>query len=301
MRRLSVLLLFLLLASGALYASLAPAANTDKFIAVIRIQGPLYGAAADSVLGGRTSGSGEIMRQIVSARDDDSVTAVLFRLDTPGGSITSAEEISREIKKLKAAGKLTVSSMGDVAASAGYWLASETDYIFANSSTLTGSIGVYIPYTNIEELYKKIGISSERIKSGQHKDMLAAERPMSEEERRILQTIVDEMYDDFIKEVSAGRNISEERIRQLADGRVYTGKQAKELQLVDELGNYFDALDYTAKRAGQKGTPAVKTYDRQPSWQEFLRHSLLGELSGLFADIRERFGVRSLGNNAAPR
>ncbi len=244
-----------------------------KYVAVIRIQGPLYGTSVEG-LTGRTNGADEIMRQLIAARKDKSVAAVLLRIDTPGGSVTAAEEITAELEKMKKQGKVVVSSMGDVAASAGYWLATCTDYIYANPSTLTGSIGVYVPYTNVEELYKKIGLSQERIKSGPYKDMMAAERPMTASERKILQTMVDEMYEAFVKQVSKGRGLPEDKVRQLADGRIYTGRQAKELGLVDELGNYYDALDATAKRAGLEGTPKVKEYDEPFSLQRLLKVSL---------------------------
>ena len=274
-------------------------AENGKYIALIRIQGPLYGTTVDSITG-RQKGADEIMRQIIESRKDETVAAVLFRIDSPGGSITATEEISREIKKLKATGKPIVASLGDVAASAGYWLASCAEYIVANSSTLTGSIGVYIPYTNFEELYKKIGVTSERVKSGRHKDMMSPERPMTDEERRILQEMVDEMYADFIRQISEGRALPEGQVRALADGRVYTGSQAKELGLVDEIGNYYDALSITAQRAGIEGEPRVKTYDRSVGWQNFLQLVLLEEASRLIRNFAYEFmGAKGIADPAA--
>ena len=257
--------------------------NTEvarKNIAIIKIQGPLYGMTVDS-LTGRINGADAIMNQLISARDDASIVGVLIRMDTPGGSVTAAEEIAAEIEKLRSKGKYVVTSMGDTAASAGYWLASCTDYIFANPSTLTGSIGVYIPYMNIEELYKKIGVSQNRIKSGAFKDMLATDRPMREDERKVLQTMVDEMYDSFVKQIAKGRNLSEEKVRELADGRIYTGKQAKELALVDELGNYYDALDFIAKKLGIEGKPYIKEYHEPFSWRNMLKMGMLNELADI--------------------
>lgn len=182
--------------------------------------------------------------------------------------MTAAEEIAREIMRLKQeTGKPVVASMGDTAASAGYWLAACSDRIYANSSTLTGSIGVYIPYLNTEELYKKIGVYGTKIKSGEYKDILSNERPMTKSERDILQKMVNEMYDQFVNVVSEGRKMPAEKVRTLADGRVYTGRQAKELGLVDEIGNYYDALDATGKLIGVEGTPEVKEYKRQKPWQ----------------------------------
>jgi protease-4 len=285
-------LLIAVVAAVALIRSLSaePSREEGKCIAVIKIQGPLYGATVDSVTG-RRRGADEIMRQIIEARKDKNVAAVLFRIDSPGGSVTAAEEIAREITRLKAAGKPTVASMGDMAASAGYWLASCTDYIFANASTLTGSIGVYIPYTNVEELYRKIGLSSDRIKSGEYKDMLSAERPMTAAERQLLQAMVDEMYGSFVSQIAAGRHLPEERVRALADGRVYTGNQALTLKLVDEVGNYYDALAETARRADLPDEPRVKTYDPPFTWRDMLQIGLADGISGLLG--LESYGARS--------
>ncbi len=283
MKKLLVIVLFLFVLGifASSFRSGKPAEEQGKYIAVIRVQGPLYGASVDG-LTSQIKGADEIMRQLIEAREDKSVVAVLLRIDSPGGSVTAAEEIGVELGKLKKSGKIMVASMGDMAASAGYWLASGTDYIYANPSTLTGSIGVYVPYTNIEELYKKIGVSQERIKSGPYKDMLAAERPMTAAERQILQNMVDEMYKSFVKQVAKGRNMPEDKVRQLADGRVYTGRQAKELGLVDELGNYYDALDATAKRAGIEGKPKVKEYGESFGLWKMLKMGMAGELGGIF-------------------
>lgn len=279
MKKMAVIILFLILCGifAASFFDDKETSTTGKTIAVIRIQGTLYGTTVDS-LTGRVNGADAIMSQLIAAREDDSVVGVLIRMDTPGGSVTAAEEIAVEIEKLRGKGKYVVTSMGDTAASAGYWLASCTDYIFANPSTLTGSIGVYIPYMNLEELYKKIGVSQERIKSGQFKDMMASDRPMTDEEKKMLQTMVDEMYDSFVKQIAKGRNMPEEKVRELADGRVYTGKQAKELELVDQLGNYYDALDFTAKKLGIEGKPQLKEYKEPLSWKDVLKMGLISEL-----------------------
>lgn len=238
-------------------------------VAVIRIEGPIMaGEATDSLFGENVASTGTIMAELRAAAKDKSVKAVLLRINSPGGSVTAAEEIGREIKRLKAeTGKPVIASMGDTAASAGYWLAACSDKIYANSSTLTGSIGVYIPYMNTEELYKKIGISGTKIKSGEYKDILSNERPMTQSERELLQNMVNEMYEQFVGVVSEGRKMPVDKVKSLADGRVYTGKQAKELGLVDEIGNYYDALDATGALIGSEGTPEVKDFRKQKPWQ----------------------------------
>ncbi|MDD4084575.1 MAG: signal peptide peptidase SppA [Acidaminococcaceae bacterium] len=246
-----------------------PVVPVGNRVAVIRIEGPIMaGDPAEGLFDEDVASTGKIMSEIRAAAKDKSVKAILLRINSPGGSVTAAEEIAREIMRLKQeTGKPVVASMGDTAASAGYWLAACSDRIYANSSTLTGSIGVYIPYLNTEELYKKIGVYGTKIKSGEYKDILSNERPMTKSERDILQKMVNEMYVQFVNVVSEGRKMPAEKVRTLADGRVYTGRQAKELGLVDEIGNYYDALDATGKLIGVEGTPEVKEYKRQKPWQ----------------------------------
>ena len=156
--------------------------------------------------------------------------------------------------------------MADVAASGGYWLAACTDKIYANPTTMTGSIGVYMPYANWEELYKKVGIYQEKIKSGPHKDILSPERQMTNEEREIIQIMVDDIYNQFVDVVAEGRKLDKEQVRKLADGRIYTGNQAKQLGLVDELGNMYDAIDGASQLAGIVGKPTLKEYGKQSPW-----------------------------------
>lgn len=240
-------------------------AETSK-IAVIYVDGVIMGGRGQSSLLGEYGGTDYLIKQLHEARDDDSVKAILLRINSPGGSAPASQEVGEEIKKVRAGGKLVVTSMADVAASGGYWLAACSDRIYANPSTLTGSIGVYMPYSNWQELYEKIGIRQEKIKSGPHKDILSPERAMTAEERAIIQTMVDDMYEQFVQVVAEGRKMSPDRVRQLADGRIYTGNQAKEAGLIDELGNMYDALDGTAQLAGIEGRPVIKEYGKSSPW-----------------------------------
>lgn len=262
-------------------------------IAVINIEGAIMSGGGEDGLLESTTGasSNKIMQDLRTAAADDSVKAVLLRINSPGGSVTAAEEIAKEIYRLKeTTHKPVIASMGDTAASAGYWLAACSDKIYANSSTLTGSIGVYIPYMNTEELYKKIGISGTKIKSGEFKDILSNERAMTPAEKDLLQKMVNEMYEQFVAVVAKGRNLPEDKVRILADGRVYTGKQAKELGLVDEIGNYYDALDATASLVGITGKPETIEFKKQKPWE-----SLFGaELSKMVvSQILNGIGVQS--------
>ena len=174
-------------------------------------------------------------------------------------------------KNLKDAGKPVVVSMGDSAASGAYWLAAYGDKIYANPSTITGSIGVYMAYYDLQGLSQKLGVSEEKIKSGAHKDIFSPFRPMTEEERRLTQAMVDGMYNQFVSVVARERHMDEGAVRALADGRVFTGEQAKAAGLVDELGNYYDALAYAGSLIGADpdNVPTV-TFGDELSLRQFL-------------------------------
>lgn len=240
--------------------------SQSEKIAIIYVEGVIVGGRGQSNVFMEQGGTDQVIKQLHEARDDASVKAVVLRINSPGGSASASQEVGEEIKKMRAKGKIVVTSMGDVAASGGYWLAACTDKIYANSTTMTGSIGVYVPYANWEELYKKVGIYQDKIKSGPHKDILSPERAMTSEERVIIQVMVDDIYNQFVGVVAEGRNMNEAEVRKLADGRIYTGNQAKQLGLVDELGNMYDAIDGAAELAGIAGKPEVKEYGKQSPW-----------------------------------
>lgn len=230
-------------------------------VAVIYVDGVIMGGRSQNLLN-EYNGTETVMRQLHDARDDKTIKAIVLRINSPGGSVPATQELGEEIDKLRRSGKPVIASMGDIAASGGYWIAAIADKIYANPSTLTGSIGVYMPYSNWQELYKKIGIHQEKIKSGQHKDILSPERPITAKEREIIQVMVDDMYEQFVSVVSKGRKLTRERVKELADGRIYTGNQALKLGLVDEMGNLYDAIDGAAKMAGITGVPQIKEYGK---------------------------------------
>lgn len=244
--------------------------GTD-YVAVIRIDGAIVGGPRNDVLfsaSGMTT-SEQIMYEMEKARKDNRAKAVLIRINSPGGSTGATQEIAEEMDKIKSAGKPIIISMGDTCASAGYWIASKGDYIFANPATLTGSIGVYMEYTNVEELMNKLGIHSEKIKSGEHKDIMSMYRPMTPEENKMIQQMVDDIYAQFINTVADGRQMDIEKVKKVADGRILTGKQAMDLGLVDAMGNYYDALSYAGGRAGlDSETIPTKKYTSGSSLRE---------------------------------
>jgi protease-4 len=200
--------------------------------------------------------SKDVIEQLKDYSKDNSIKAIVIRVDSPGGAVAPAQEIYEEIVKIKAKKKVVV-SMGSVAASGGYYISSAAHKIVANAGTLTGSIGVIMEIPNVEGLMEKIGVKTQVIKSGRHKDIASVFRSMTPEEREILQRVLDDVHDQFIKAVSEGRGIRYEEVKKLADGRIFTGRMAKELGLVDELGNLEDAIKLAGKLSGIKGEPQV--------------------------------------------
>lgn len=196
------------------------AVSSPDRVAVINIEGTIVsGGDVQDNLFQQSTGvtSGSVMRQIRDAAEDDSVKALLLNINSGGGSATAAEEIGRELKRFKEnTKKPIVATMSDMGASAAYWIAAcSSDKIYANSTTLTGSIGVYMPYMNTQELFKKIGIKTDKIKSGPYKDILSNDRPMTEAEKILLQNMVNEIYNEFINVVVTGRKMDEASCAQL--------------------------------------------------------------------------------------
>lgn len=214
----------------------------DK-VALIRIEGIILD-------------SRKVIEEIERYSKDSSVKAVVLRVDSPGGGVAASQEIYKEIIKLKEK-KIVVVSMGSVAASGGYYIASPADRIVANAGTITGSIGVIMEIPNFEGLMEKIGVKTQVIKSGPHKDIASAFRSMSSEEKEILQELIDDVHDQFIRAVSDSRGIAYEEVKKLADGRIFTGRKAKELGLVDELGNLNDTIKLAGELSGIKGKPVI--------------------------------------------
>lgn len=210
---------------------------------------------------GLISDSKSVIEQIHDAEESSGVKAIVIRINSPGGGVGASQEIYREVTKIK--DKKVVVSMGSVAASGGYYIACGAEKIYANPGTLTGSIGVLMEFANVEELLGKIGLKGYVVKSGEYKDIGSPIRPMTDQERELLQGVIDNTYRQFVKVVSKGRRLPEDYVKGLADGRVFTGEQAKDLKLVDELGDLDDAVDGVAKMAGIKGKPYVKYMEKR--------------------------------------
>ncbi len=216
----------------------------------------------------QSSGIIEELQQYV---DDKEIKAIILRIDSPGGGVGPAQEIYREVMRIKPKKKV-VTSMGSVAASGGYYIASASDLIVANPGTITGSIGVIMQFSNLEELLKKIGIKGVVLKSGEHKDIGSPFREMTPEEKKIMQEVLDNVHQQFIQAVADGRKLDRAKVAEIADGRILTGEQAKNLGLVDQMGNLQDAIDITAKMVGISGRPnVIHPKKRLSIWELLMR------------------------------
>ena len=198
----------------------------------------------------------DVLEDIVRFRDDKDIKGVIVRINSPGGSTGPTQEIFREIKKLREKKPVYI-SMGAVCASGGYYIASGGNKIYALPSTITGSIGVIMENVVMEDLFKKIGIQAEPIKAGTYKDMGSPFRKMKQEERAYIQEILDSIHNQFIKDIAESRKMNVEIVKQYADGRVFTGIQAKSFGLVDVIGTYYDTIEDMKKALNIKGKPVI--------------------------------------------
>ncbi len=200
--------------------------------------------------------SQEIVKELDDLRKNDRVKAVVLRVDSPGGVVGPSQEIYAEVKKLKAKKRVVV-SMGSLAASGGYYIAAPASLIMANPGTITGSIGVLMKFSNVEGLLGKIGMKAFTLKTGKFKDTGSPLRPMTAQERAMLQALIDDAHSQFVKAVAEGRKLPEAEVRKIADGRIFTGEQALSLKLIDRIGTLQDAIEEAGKMAGIKGEPQL--------------------------------------------
>jgi protease-4 len=240
---------------------------TGPAVAVIDVTGTIVSGRSTLLASESEAVSGEIIGYIREAAADSDVRAIVLRVDSPGGSVVPADEIYHA---LAGCGKPIVVSMGDTAASGGYYISMAAEYIFANPSTLTGSIGVISQFPEASGLMEQLGVTITTIKSGQVKDLGSMYRPMTGAEQALWQKVIDETYAGFVAIVAEGRNLPEETVRALADGRVFTGRQALEAGLVDALGYEADAIAKAAELGGITGTPRVIRYSAPTSLASLL-------------------------------
>ena len=250
--------------------------STQDRVALIRIEGVILDAQAT-------------ITELKQYSENPLVKAIVLRIDSPGGGVVPSQEIHDAVQRVKnKSNKAVIASMGTVAASGGYYIAAATDRIIANPGSLTGSIGVIMEMANFEGLMKKVGVEGVVIKSGRFKDVGSPVRKMSDEERKLLQSVMDDVHQQFIQAVADGRSLEVSEVEPLADGRIYTGRQAKEARLVDELGDLDDAIHIAADIAGMEGEPKVVEPRKRFSFRDIIE----SRWSSVFPKLEFDTGVK---------
>lgn len=240
-------------------------------IAVIPVEGFIGFSRGGGMLG-RENLVRQVSAALSRAEKDEEVEAVILRINSPGGGITAADVLHDRVKNFKEGGKKVVSLFGGVAASGAYYLAAPSDLIVAHPTTVTGSFGVIIQSFNLEGLMRKIGVGDVTIKAGDKKDILSPFRSLSPEEKKLLQGVVDEMHERFIRVIAEGRNLSEEKVREYADGRIFTATGALALKLVDEIGYEKDAVRRARELTGRDEARVVEYRTVTTFWDLLRSH-----------------------------
>ncbi len=258
----------------------AKAKSKDNRIAVLRLEGIILDSQSLPI-------ASKFMEQLEEVKKKK-YKALVIKLNTPGGTVGASQEIFDQINRLKKEGIKVVMSMGDVAASGGVYVAMAGDKVVSNPGTITGSIGVIIKTNVTKNLYKKIGVDQQVIKSGQHKDMLSSMRYLSMQEKKLLQGLIDNTYEQFVKVVANSRKLEVTRVKEFADGRIFSGEQAKDFGLIDEIGSFADAVDIAAKLAGIEKEPVL--VDICPRKKSLIQKLITASVSEFF----ENAGISSM-------
>ncbi|MCP4359886.1 MAG: signal peptide peptidase SppA [Chloroflexi bacterium] len=254
--------------SMAFLGAAAPTTSSGGFgdaVAVVRVEGIITHGDETQVTTGAVSGT--VIGDLRAAAADDSIKAILLRVDSPGGTVTGSAQIYEVIQEIE---KPIIVSMAGTAASGGYYVSAPADYIFARPDTTTGSLGVVLTLYNMQELIENLGVDITSVVSGPNKTIGSPWETLTAEQQTILQTSVDESYIEFVRIIVDGRGLPEEDVLLLADGRIYSGRQALETGLVDELGNFNDAVAKAADMGGISGQPRIVEYEHIPGFGDLL-------------------------------
>ncbi|MDL5142498.1 signal peptide peptidase SppA [Bacillus atrophaeus] len=237
--------------------------NLSSKIAVLEVSGTIQdNGDSSSLLGSDGYNHRTFLKNLEQAKKDKTVKGIVLKVNSPGGGVYESAEIHKKLEEIKKETKKPIYvSMGSMAASGGYYISADADKIYASPETITGSLGVIMESVNYSKLADELGIKFETIKSGAHKDIMSATRDMTDEEKKIMQSMVDNSYEGFVDVISKGRNMSEAEVKKIADGRIYDGKQAKKLNLVDELGFYDDTIAAMKKDHKNLKDASVVTYE----------------------------------------
>lgn len=251
-----------------------PMVGADK-VALVKLEGMMLNAAP-------------VVEELRDYAEDHSIKAIVIRIDTPGGGVVVSQEIYNAVKNAKKEGKKIVVSMGTVAASGGYYVAAAADKIVANPGTLTGSLGVKMEFANIEKLLEKIGVKGQVIKAGEYKDVGSPFRDMTVQEKKLLQDVIDDVHSQFIEAVAEGRKLPITEVKAIADGRIFTGRQALGLKLVDQLGDLADSIQVAGTLAGIKGKPQVIEKKKKVQFLEYFKEEAAAWVSDVLTNSINR-------------
>ncbi|MFJ7937383.1 signal peptide peptidase SppA [Peribacillus sp. NPDC096622] len=246
---------------SAFYEEVIEGDDFTNVIAVFDVEGTIQDTGEASLLSSTTYNHRAFMDKLKMAEENDDIKGIILRVNSPGGGVVESAEIHEKILDIKKVKKPVYVSMGSMAASGGYYISAPADKIYASPETMTGSLGVIMQGYNYEKLAKKYGVEFQTIKSGPHKDIMSPTREMTGEEREILQDMIDNSYDQFVKIIADGRGMTEKEVREIADGRIYDGRQAKENHLIDDFGHLDDVIAAMKTDIGKKDAQVIRYTD----------------------------------------
>jgi protease-4 len=246
---------------SAFYEEVIEGDDYTNVIAVFDVEGTIQDTGEASLLSSATYNHRAFMDKLKMAEENDDIKGIILRVNSPGGGVVESAEIHEKILDIKKVKKPVYVSMGSMAASGGYYISAPADKIYASPETMTGSLGVIMHGYNYEKLAKKYGVEFETIKSGPHKDIMSPTREMTGEEREILQNMINNSYDQFVKVIADGRGMIEKEVREIADGRIYDGRQAKENHLIDDFGHLDDVIAAMKTDIGKKDAQVIRYTD----------------------------------------
>lgn len=246
---------------SAFYEEVIEGEDYSNVIAVFDVEGTIQDTGEASLLSSATYNHRAFMDKLKMAEENDDIKGIILRVNSPGGGVVESAEIHEKILDIKKVKKPVYVSMGSMAASGGYYISAPADKIYASPETMTGSLGVIMQGYNYEKLAKKYGVEFQTIKSGPHKDIMSPTREMTGEEREILQDMINNSYDQFVKIIADGRGMTEKEVREIADGRIYDGRQAKENHLIDDFGHLDDVIAAMKTDIGKKDAQVIRYTD----------------------------------------
>ncbi|WP_458354716.1 signal peptide peptidase SppA [Peribacillus frigoritolerans] len=246
---------------SAFYEEVIEGDDFSNVIAVFDVEGTIQDTGEASLLSSTTYNHRAFMDKLKMAEENDDIKGIILRVNSPGGGVVESAEIHEKILDIKKVKKPVYVSMGSMAASGGYYISAPADKIYASPETMTGSLGVIMQGYNYEKLAKKYGVEFQTIKSGPHKDIMSPTREMTGEEREILQEMIDNSYDQFVKIIADGRGMTEKEVREIADGRIYDGRQAKENHLIDDFGHLDDVIAAMKTDIGKEDAQVIRYTD----------------------------------------